>query len=241
MRTALILGASGCLGQAIALRLAKEGYALALQYHNNEAALKVLTQQLCASSVPYACFQADLTDRTAADELLYKVHQRIGSVSLLVCSAGIALTQKPLSDCSAEELDALYALNERSVMLLLRACTQDLIQNTGSAILLSSLWGVVGGSCEAPYSASKAALIGFAKAMAKELGPSGVRVNCIAPGFIRSPMNAHLCEEEIQAFALDLPLMRIGEPDEVADAAAYLAAATYVTGQVLCVDGGASL
>ena len=123
-------------------------------------------------------------------------------------------------------------------MRLTRELYDDLRDNAGSVVNLSSIWGVSGGSCEVVYSASKAAIIGFTKSLARELAPSGVTVNCVAPGMIPTAMNAHLSDADTEAFRLDTPLGRLGTPQDVADAVFYLANAAFVTGQVLCCDGG---
>ena len=126
-------------------------------------------------------------------------------------------------------------------MRLTRLLTDDLRQNHGSIVNISSMWGVTGASCEVLYSASKAAVIGFTKALAKELAPSDVTVNTVAPGLIPTIMNANLSPEDLEAFRLDTPLNRLGTPEDVADAVLYLATARFVTGQVLCCDGGITI
>ena len=144
-----------------------------------------------------------------------------------------------LDDVSEEEMDRMYAVNVKGAMLLTKAAIPHLRRKGGGAIIhISSLWGLIGGSCEAVYSASKGAVNAFVKAMAKELAPARIRVNAVAPGLILSPMNAALSEDDLAAFRENTPLGQLISPEQVAQAVAYLADAEMVTGQILSVDGG---
>lgn len=236
-KTVLITGASGGIGAAIAKRFAESGYAVVLQYRTGSE-----NAQKTAASFPDGtvslCAFCDLNDPQSIDALLETVHRRVGSISALVNCAGTALPQKLFIDTTDEEYDRVFHTNVRGTVRITRAFCDDIRANRGSIVNIASMWGVTGGSCEVLYSASKAAVIGFTKALAKELAPSGVTVNCVAPGLIDTPMNAHLPKEAIDAFAAETPLGRIGMPEDVADAALYLAEAGFVTGQVLCCDGG---
>ena len=234
---ALITGASGGIGHAIAMKLSKVGYSVVLQYRYNRESVERLAASLPAST-DYLCIRCDLTDTSDVQNLLSEIHRRIGSVSLLVNCAGIALPQKLFADTTDEEYDRIFDTNVRAVMRLTRLMSDDLRLNHGAIVNISSMWGLTGASCEVLYSASKAAIIGFTKALAKELAPSDVTVNAVAPGLIQTAMNAHLSEEDLSAFRSETPLGKLGTPDDVADAVLYLANARFVTGQVLSCDGG---
>ncbi len=239
-KIALITGASGGIGSAIAARFAASGYAVVLVYRSNRESIDRLIASLPAAT-DYLAVSCDLTDPDSVSDMIEQVHQRLGHVSVLVNCAGTALPQKLFSETSDEEYRRIFDTNVLGTMRLTRLLTDDLRTRTGSVINISSMWGVSGASCEVIYSASKAALIGFTKALAKELAPCGVTVNCVAPGFVPTAMNAHLSAEEIETFRMETPLERLGTPEDIADAVFYLANARFVTGQILCCDGGYTL
>lgn len=237
MKIALITGASGGIGSAIAERFAQGGYAVAMQYHTNrEAALQAVRR--FPDGVPYLCVHADLCDAESVRTMIDTLHTQFGTVSVLVNCAGIAQKQMLFQDTTDADYARIFGVNVQGMMRVTRSLLDDLRENCGSIVNLSSIWGVSGGSCEVLYSASKAAVIGFTKALAKELAPSHVTVNCAAPGLIDTEMNAHLSREALEAFCAETPLGRLGTPQDVADAVWYLAHASFVTGQVLCCDGG---
>ena len=220
-KIALITGASGGIGSAIALKFAANGYAVAIIYHTNRESIDQLTA-LFPAAADYLALPCDLTDPDSVSDMIEQVHQRLGRISVLVNCAGCALPQKLFADTSDEEYHHIFNTNVLGTMRLTKLLTEDLRLQTGSVI----------------YSASKAALIGFTKSLAKELAPCGVTVNAVAPGFIQTAMNAHLSPEDTEAFRLETPLERLGTPEDVADAVFYLANARFVTGQFLCCDGG---
>lgn len=232
-----ITGASGGIGSAVAIKYAEAGWAVAMQYHTNREAVDH-TIAAFPPTTDYLALQCDLTDRDAVQRAVRELHTRFGTVSVLVNCAGKALPQKLFTDTTDEEYDAVFDVNVRGAMRLTRILSDDLRCNHGSVVNISSMWGVTGGSCEVLYSASKAALIGFTKALAKELAPSDVTVNTVAPGLIPTLMNAHLSKEDLALFRQETPLNRLGTPEDVADAVFYLSQARFVTGQVLCCDGG---
>lgn len=235
---ALITGASGGIGAAVAGRFAERGYAVVLQYYQNRDAALSVASAFC-DDTPYLCVGCDLRSDDSVSKMVETIHRHLGTVSVLVNCAGVALPQTLFSDTSDEDYDRVFDLNVRGTMRVTKALLDDLRQHEDAAVVnLSSIWGVSGGSCEVLYSASKAAVVGFTKALAKELAPSGVRVNCVAPGLISTAMNAHLSESDLDAFRAEVPLNRIGTPEDVADAVLYLANARYTTGQVLLCDGG---
>lgn len=234
---ALITGASGGIGGAIALAFAKAGYGVAMQYHTHPDKAEEIAKAF-SSDVPYLLLSCDLTDGNAVEALVNTVHQRLGTVSVLVNCAGKALQQMVYADTTDEDADNIFRINVLAPMRLTRLLYDDIRTTQGSVIQISSMWGVTGASCEVIYSASKAALIGFTKSLAKELAPSRATVNCIAPGFIPTAMNQNLSAVETETFREETPLQRLGTPQDIAEAALYLARAKFVTGQVLSVDGG---
>ena len=238
MRIALIAGASGVIGGACAKALGEKGYALALQYHDHPERAQALVKTL-PEDTPVLLCHADITRENDVTALFKAIEQRMGRVDLLVNCAGVALPQKVLGEVSEAEMDRLYSVNVKGAMLLTKGAIPHMLKKEGGAIVhLSSMWGLTGGACEAVYSASKGALNGFVKAMAKELAPSHIRVNAVAPGLVPSPMNASLNEEDLIVFQEETPLGKLITPEQVADAVCYLAEAEMVTGQILSVDGG---
>ena len=238
MKIALVAGASGVIGSACARALAQKGYAVALQYHGHSERAQALLQEISGLS-PVLVLPADISQENDVSALFGAIETRLGHIDLLVNCTGIALPQKVLNDVSEAEMDRVYAVNVKGAMLLTRAAIPHLLNKDGGAIVhVSSLWGITGGSCEAVYSASKGALNAFVKAMAKELAPSRIRVNAVAPGLVPSPMNATLSAQGLAAFREDTPLGQLVTPEQVAEAVCYLAEAEMVTGQILSVDGG---
>ena len=236
-RIVLITGASGGIGSAVAKKYADAGWAVALFYHTRRDLLEKAIETF-PSGTEYLALKCDLGDPDSVQKAADDLHLRFGTVSVLVNCAGKALPQKLFSDTTEDEYDTVFDVNVRGAMRLTRILYDDLRRNHGSVVNISSMWGVAGGSCEVVYSASKAALIGFTKALAKELAPSDVTVNAVAPGLIQTEMNAHLSAEDLRQFRLETPLCRLGTPQDVADAVFYLSQARFITGQVLCCDGG---
>ncbi len=168
------------------------------------------------------------------------LEKKLGSIDVLVNNAGIS-SVKMLCDTSLEEWDRVHDVNLKSAFLCSKKVSIAMVHNKwGRIVNVSSVWGQVGASCEVAYSSSKSALIGFTKALAKELGPSGITVNCVCPGIIDTQMNNHLSKEEKEAICQEIPLCRMGEPDEVAHAVGFLAdeKSSYITGETISVNGG---
>ena len=235
---AVITGASGDIGQAIARAYAQKGYKLALCFHENKQAAEDLAYEITRGGGMASAFSADLTSEQHVMLLEREVIERIGEPDVLVNNAGVS-SQMLFGDVSLEEYDRVMDTNVKSMFLTTRAFLPYMIRNKkGSIINISSMWGQVGGSCEVIYSASKAAIIGMTKALAKEVGPSNIRVNCIAPGVIETDMCAGLDPEILEELAADTPVGRNGTPEDVARAMEYVMQATFVTGQVIPVNGG---
>lgn len=223
----MVTGASGAIGAAIARELAAHGNTVVCHYNKHSP--------VCATGL---CFpvQADLRHESEVGRMFDDIEERFGGVDILVNGAGVALPQKLITETTIKDFDELFSVNVRGMFLCARLSLPHMIrQKWGRIINISSIWGVAGGSCEVAYAASKAAVVGLTKALADETAPSGVTVNCVAPGVIDTPMNAHL---NMAALARETPLGRVGAPDDVAAAVGYFARAGFVTGQVLVVDGG---
>ena len=238
MKNALVTGASGGIGLAVAKELARRGWRVALHYHANEAAAKSLEEAICREGGFARAYPADLTQEAQVEALFGAVERDLGFVEGLVNSAGVAwkglFTDMTLADWR-QVLDA----DLTSVFLCCRRALPPMIRRKrGSIVNVSSMWGQVGASCEAAYSAAKAGVIGLTKALAQEEGPSGIRVNCLAPGVIDTPMNGDLSPEDVAALREETPLGRTGTPREAGEAIAYLLEAEFLTGQVLGLNGG---
>ncbi|MGN0674659.1 MAG: elongation factor P 5-aminopentanone reductase [Oscillospiraceae bacterium] len=239
-KNVLITGASRGIGRAAAVAFAKNGYNVAVNYNNSEKAAEKLCKELNQYGVKAEYFQSDVADKSAVNKMVRKIEADFGKISVLVNNAGIA-EQALFSDITEEMWDRMFAVNVKGAYNCTQAVLPHMIHNKyGRIINISSMWGISGASCEVHYSASKAALIGFTKALAKETGLSGITVNCIAPGVIATEMNGHLSKEIMDELKDETPLNRIGTPEDVADAIVFFASdkASFITGQVLSVDGG---
>ena len=240
MKTVLITGASRGIGAAAARVFAENGYAVAVNYCQSHDAAERLSDEITASGGEAFTVQADISKADEVQRMVQTVYDRYGHIDVLIHNAGIA-QQKLLTDTEPEEWHRMMGVHLDGAYHCCRAVVPDMVrQGYGSIITVSSIWGVTGASCEVPYSVAKAGLIGFSKALAKELGPSNIRVNCVAPGVIQTDMCASFDEETLRDLAAETPLGRLGTPEEVAETLVFLASdkASYITGQVLGVNGG---
>jgi len=237
---ALVTGASGGIGAACAEILARQGYTVIAHGNRCMEAVTALADRLNSEGCDVHPVQCDLADSAAVSALCAQILRVYHRVDALVLNAGVSYTGL-LCDMTDAQWHAVMDVNLSSMFYLCRALTPAMVSaHEGCIVTVSSMWGQVGASCEVAYSASKAAVIGFTRALAKELGPSGVRVNCVAPGVIDTRMMDEHSEETKAQLAEETPLGRLGTPQDVASACAFLLgdAASFITGQVLGVDGG---
>lgn len=233
MKTVLITGASGGIGTATAKVFYENGYKVIIHYNRSGDEAKKLSEELGNSQI----VQADVSDKISVE----KMFEQIGDVDVLVNNAGTALPQKLIADVTEEEYDMVMNTNVKGTYLCCQQALKNMIKkHSGAIINVSSIWGIAGGSCEVVYSASKAAIIGFTKALSREVGPSNIRVNAVAPGVILTKMNAHLDGDTMKDLAGESSLMRNGTPEDIANMIYFLASdkADFITGQVICADGG---
>lgn len=240
MRVALVTGASRGIGAATARLLAERGFAVVLNYNRSEAKALALADELNAAGCTAVAMRADISNPEQAQKLVDSVLEKFCQLDVLVCNAGISKTGL-ISDLTNEGWRRLFAVNVDGMFYCCKAALPHFIRRkAGKIVTVSSMWGQVGASCEVAYSATKAAVIGFTKALAQELGPSGITVNCVAPGVIATDMNREFSNYELAALAEETPLGRLGTAMDVAQSIAFLASsdADFVTGQVLAPNGG---
>ena len=235
-----ITGASRGIGRATARKFAKEGWQVAVHYHNAQAEAENLVAELQEWGCNARCFRADVRDGSQLRAAIHAAEEELGPISALINNAGIA-QQKLFTDVTEDEWDQMFDVSIKSCFHSCQAVLPGMIRRqSGSIVNLSSIWGISGASCEVHYSAAKAAVIGFTKALAQEVGPSHIRVNCVAPGVVRTDMNRNLSEEDYALLKEETPLEMIGEPEDIAEAIFFLASeqSRFTTGQVLSPNGG---
>lgn len=240
-KNVLITGASGGIGEALCREFAENGYNIVIHYNSSEeAALKLQQEIENKYQVRAVLVKADLRNPEDIKALAEKSASALGEIDVLINNAGVAyLTLFQTADDN--KVRELFDINLISAMNLTKEILPSMIRNhRGRIINISSMWGIVGASCEVHYSASKSALIGFTKALAKEVGPSGITVNCIAPGYIDTKMNSSIDEDSVAEIVKATPVGRKGRPEDVSALALFLAGkqADFITGQVISVDGG---
>ena len=239
-KSVIITGASRGIGKACALIFAENGYDLLLCYQSREEEAKAVAKEAEAFGVRAKVFQMNMESLSDCRRTVAKAMMEFGGIDALVCNAGISLPVL-FTQTTEEEYDRVFSVNTKGVFFLSQAAAKEMISaGQGAIVNVSSMWGVAGASGEVAYSASKAAVIGLTKALAKELAPSGIRVNCVAPGVTDTEMNACYDEDAMAALSERTPLGRIADPREIAEAIFFLASekASFITGQTLGVDGG---
>ena len=239
-KTVLITGGSRGIGRACAIAFAQQGDWVAINYIHSGEKAHALAEELNRQGFRAMAVQGDVSQKEEVEAIFSQVEKAFGPVEVLINNAGIA-QQKLFTDLTEEEWDRMFAVDVKGMFLCCqRALKTMLHSHSGSIVNLSSIWGISGASCEVHYSAAKAAVIGLTKALALELGPSHIRVNCVAPGVIDTEMNQLLGQETLDALAEETPLGILGTPEDVAKAVVFLAGenARFITGQVLSPNGG---
>ncbi len=237
MKTAIVTGGAKGIGAAIVKRLVRDGYKVALCYNNSEKEANILCSELGENCRAY---KLDITDSVAVNNTFADIEKTFGEISVLVNNAGIA-EQSLFTDITDEMWHKMLETNLSGAFYCSRAVLKYMInRKAGKIINISSIWGEIGGSCEVHYSSAKAGLIGMTKALAKEVGLSGITVNSVSPGVILTDMTSHFDEETMNELKNETPLNRIGTPEDVAGAVAFLVSsdADFITGQDLAVNGG---
>lgn len=231
MKTALVTGGTGGIGQAICRKLSADGYYVLINYLNSREKAETLAEKISGKAVKF-----DVSDVSEVE----RISRETGKIDLLVNNAGISEIDL-FTGISHEKSQRIMNVNLCGTLNCSRAFLPAMIrEKSGCIINISSMWGQVGASCEVDYSATKAGIIGFTKALAKEVAPSGIRVNCVSPGFIMTEMNSRFSGEELSDIKDGIPLGFFGRPEHIADAVSFLASgsAEYITGQILAVNGG---
>ncbi len=234
MRNVLVTGGSRGIGAECVRKFAQNGDRVFFIYKNSDNEAKALSDETGAISV-----KGDVSSFCDMEKAVIEVH-KYGKLDVLVNNAGISEI-KMFQDITEQDWDRMFSVNIKGMFVVSKLFAGDMINSKkGRIINISSMWGETGGSCEVHYSASKAAVIGFTKALAKELGPSGITVNCVSPGVIATEMNSHLDDDDINALIEETPLEKIGKPQDVAELVLYLASekAGFITGEDIKVNGG---
>ena len=242
LKTALITGVSGGIGKAIATEFIEKGYFVIGQYNSNKESIDQFVAELKGKNLNenFFAIKCDLSDSQDVKNMMDTIENSFKSLSVLVNNAGVSLT-KLITETAEDEWDKVFAVNLKSAYQITNRVLKGMIaKKQGKIVNISSMWGISGSSMEVAYSASKAGLIGYTKALAKEVGLSGINVNCVCPGVIDTKMNAHLSSEDILDLKNQTPLNKIGKPADVAKLVYFLSSedADFITGQVIACDGG---
>lgn len=239
-KTVIVTGSSKGIGAATAILFAQNGWNVVINYNESYESANLLCRSLVSNGYSVITQKANVANKLEVDIMVKETLYKFGSIDVLVNNAGVAY-QGIITDTDEIDFDRIIDIDLKGVFNCCKAVTPVMVnQKSGCIINISSMWGQVGASCEVAYSAAKAGVIGLTKALAKELAPSGITVNCIAPGLIETGMNSNLTIEELNDFVDGIPLGRMGSADEVAAAVRFLSspAAEYITGQVLGINGG---
>lgn len=239
-KTVIVTGASKGIGAATAIYFANKGYNVVINYNESYQSASLLSRSLNEQGCKTVAIKANIANKLDAQRLISETVDRFGSIDVLVNNAGVSFIGT-ITDTDEYDSDKIFDINLKGVYNCCKAVSPFMInQKSGKIVNIASMWGQVGASCEVAYSASKAGVIGLTKALAKELAPSGITVNAIAPGLIETSMNNDISAEDLSAFVDEIPIGRMGSPNEIAAATYFLASneADYITGQVLGVNGG---
>ena len=237
-QVAIVTGASRGIGREIAKKLARKGIKVIANYYQSEQAANELKKELEEEKIEIDIIKADVSKREEARKLVEHVIKTYGNIDILINNAGIAEFRE-FTKISDEDWDRMLRINLNSVFIMSQEVVENMIHNKkGCIINISSIWGMVGSSCEVHYSTAKAGINGMTKALAKELGPSNIRVNAIAPGMIDTDMNQDMSEADIEEIRKQTPLGRIGTPKDIAQCVLWLVEDEYTTGQVISPNGG---
>ena len=240
MKTVLITGASKGIGAATAILFAQKGYNVVINYNNSYESASLLARSLSSNGYSVMTHKANVANKLEVDLMVKEALYKFGSLDILVNNAGVSY-QGLITETDEIDFDRIIDTNLKGVFNCCKAVTPSMVnKQSGKIINISSMWGEVGASCEVAYSAAKAGVIGLTKALAKELAPSGITVNCVAPGLIHTEMNAKIDPEALETLAFETPLGRSGTPEEVAKSILFLASegADFITGQVISPNGG---
>jgi len=240
MKTALVTGASRGIGKETARLFAENGYGLLINYNNSKESAEKLCRELAEKGLNAVIYKADVSDRRQVDKMMKFFIQTFGHIDVLINNAGISKVSL-FGDVSEAEWDNILSVNLKGVFNCCQSVLPYMLKDKkGKIVNVSSIWGITGASCEVVYSASKAGVIGLTKALAIELGPSNIQVNCVAPGIIETDMNAGIDEAVQKELKKITPLMRFGTCLEVAKSIYFLSSedASFITGQVLSPNGG---
>ena len=239
-KTIVITGSSSGIGLATAEEFASPENNIVINYNKNRSGALELLEKIRAEGCRAIAIKADVSQPEGAQTLMDSAVEQFGKIDVLVNNAGIS-QQKLFTEITPEDLERMFRVNVFSMFYCSKIAVKDMLKrHSGKIINVSSMWGISGASCEVHYSASKAAVIGFTKSLAKELGPSNITVNCVAPGAIKTKMNDFLSKSEINALSESTPLGRMGKPEEIAKLISFLASsgADFITGQVISPNGG---
>ena len=237
-KTAIVTGGSKGIGAAVVKFLAQEGYNVVLNYNKSEEIAKKMKEEFTKKGYNVEIFKADVSKREEVKKLVEFSLNKYKKIDILVNNAGISQT-KLFTDITDEDWNNMMATNLNSVFYTTQEVVKNMIHNKqGCIINISSIWGLVGSSCEVHYSVAKAGVDAMTKSLAKELGPSNIRINSIAPGIIDTDMNKYLTDKEIVGIEDEIPLGKIGRPEDIAKCVKWLIEDEYTTGQVISINGG---